>query len=65
MFTKWELMQSGKTMFEDSFDIAWGVKTTRQVFCDVYRKKRFNGTYKYKYVKVLEGQIIRRTALSY
>ncbi len=51
IFSKWELVEENKEMIEESFNIAWGEKKIRKVRCDVYRKLRWNGTWKYKYIK--------------
>lgn len=51
MFSKWELVEENRVMIERSFSIWDENYHERRVLVDVYRKKRFNGTYKYKYIK--------------
>lgn len=48
---KWELIQENKRMIETQFNPLWGMGTMeREVIADIYRKKKRDGTYKYKTV---------------
>lgn len=51
IFSKWELVEENKEMIEESFNPFWNANKIRRVRCDVYRKRKWNGTYKYKYIK--------------
>lgn len=46
---KWEHVGT-KVMIRERFNAIWGIARTDRVLCDVYRKKRWNGMYKFKYV---------------
>lgn len=46
----WELVEEGKKMICQSFNAIYGYSDSYPVIVDVYRKKRWNGIYKYKYV---------------
>jgi len=50
MFNKWQLVEKSKPMVCEQFNVVWGTSTIRHVYIDVYRKKKFNGIYKYKNV---------------
>lgn len=50
MFNKWILIEEAKPMICESFNVMWGYSQTRKVLVEVYRKKKFDGTYKYKNV---------------
>jgi hypothetical protein len=49
----WELVEENKRMQESIPDLVGLITHTyfRTIYVDVYRKKRRNGIYKYKYVK--------------
>lgn len=47
----WELVEENKLMIEESYHPLTTEFRSRKVHVDVYKKKKFNGTYKYKYVK--------------
>lgn len=52
MFSKWELVEEGKIMEKRMVAVAWGYESPLiRCVVDVYRKKRWNGIYKYKYVE--------------
>ncbi len=51
MFKKWELVEENKSMIEKSFNFITEYSYSRSIIVDVYRKKKLNGTFKYKYVK--------------
>jgi len=47
---KWELVEEGKKMMSQSFNAFSGYSNPIPVFVDIYRKKRWNGIYKYKHI---------------
>ena len=47
---KWELVEEGKAMVRSDFYPVTGYERNTPVIVDVYRKRRRNGTYKYKNV---------------
>lgn len=47
---KWELVEEGKRMISRSFNVFYGYGKPVPVLVDVYRKKKWNGVYKYKTV---------------
>lgn len=51
MFKKWELIEKEKRMVCERFNPFFGY-SSYLVYVDIYRKKKFNGTYKYKKVIV-------------
>lgn len=51
MFGKWELVETDKVMIEEIYYPMWMEVRTKRVICDMYRKKKWNGIYKYKYVR--------------
>jgi len=48
---KWELIKEEVTYKKDVYNFGWGTIQTYDVFVDIYRKKKWNGTYKYKKVE--------------
>ena len=48
---KWELVQENEPYVQVTFNPILGVITEGAVMCDVYRKKKRNGLYKYKQVQ--------------
>ena len=51
MFKKWELVEENKQMVKVSTNLFSNFEHTSIIRCDVYRKLRWNGIWKYKYVK--------------
>lgn len=51
MFGKWELVEENKPMVCESFDTLFCIVEHHIVYVDVYRKKKWNGIYKYKNVR--------------
>jgi len=47
---QWELVEEGKKMICQSFNAFFGYAKPILVLVDIYRKKKWDGIYKYKYV---------------
>lgn len=65
LFNKWEQILWSYPMVAYNIDIFYNVKTTREVYVDVYRKKKWNGVYKYKRKIISCGEILLREQLTF
>jgi hypothetical protein len=48
---KWELVEENKVMTKNVIYPFIGIEKNYDTFVDIYRKKKLNGTYKYKTIE--------------